>query len=82
LQNEQESLRADRREEVRRLEQHFKDQLPRLERDRKEREKEIDDLESRMVQERLASESRIQEAIARSNDAVQRVRQGHGGRKR
>jgi chromosome segregation ATPase len=74
LQNEQESLRADRREEVRRLEQHFNDQLLRLERDRKEREKEFDDLESRMVQERLASESRIQEAIARSNDAVQRVR--------
>ncbi|KAF8857614.1 hypothetical protein BDZ45DRAFT_705165 [Acephala macrosclerotiorum] len=70
LENEQEALRADRREEIRRLEQSFSDKLLQLERDRNDRDQELDKLEARLIRERLESETRIQEALATSSDAL------------
>ncbi|ORY17907.1 hypothetical protein BCR34DRAFT_621585 [Clohesyomyces aquaticus] len=74
LENEREALQADRREELRALEQKFNDQLHRLERDRKEREAELDDLEARLARERLDSDTKLHEALARSEKLVNKIK--------
>jgi len=71
--NEQEAMRADRREELRRMTQQHNDQLLRLEADRKEREVQVAALEARLTSERADSERRIQEAMAKSDDAIRKV---------
>ncbi|KAF1995078.1 hypothetical protein P154DRAFT_446313 [Amniculicola lignicola CBS 123094] len=73
LENELEALQADRREEMRAMEQRFNDQLHRLEKERRERDEEIDGLEARLARERLDSDSRLQEALARSNNLVTKL---------
>ncbi|KAG5758565.1 hypothetical protein H9Q72_013300 [Fusarium xylarioides] len=67
LESEQAALHADRREQQRRMEQAFNDQLVRLERERKAREAKIQDLETRLSTERADANERFQAAMAESN---------------
>jgi chromosome segregation ATPase len=68
--NEQEAMRADRREEMRRMTQQFNDQILRLENERKEREIQVEALTERLMSERADSDRRILEAMAKSDDAI------------
>ncbi|KAF9765174.1 hypothetical protein IL306_002584 [Fusarium sp. DS 682] len=70
LESETASLHADRREQQRRMEQAFNDQLIRLERERKAREAKIQDLETRLSTERADANERFQAAMAESNRMV------------
>nr|RBQ89673.1 hypothetical protein FVER53263_13652 [Fusarium verticillioides] len=70
LESEQAALHADRREQQRRMEQAFNDQLVRLERERKAREAKIQDLETRLSTERADANERFQAAMAESNRMV------------
>jgi len=53
------------------MEQYFNDQLLRLERDRKAREVQVEELEKRLSDERADSEKRLQEALAESSRVIQ-----------
>ncbi len=76
LESEQAALHADRREQERRMEQFFNDQLLRLKREGKAREQKIEELESRLSDERADSERRFQEAMAESNRILQDLKTG------
>jgi hypothetical protein len=76
--NEQEAMRADRREEMRRVEQQFNDQIYRLEQDRKEREAQIQALEARLTSERADSDRRVQEGSGKGR----RCNQAHDSQAR
>ena len=71
--NEQEAMKADRREEMRRLTQEFNDQIFRLEQERKERDNRVRSLEARLTDERADSERRIRQAVQESNEAIRNM---------
>ncbi|KAM0287962.1 hypothetical protein ACHAQH_000029 [Verticillium albo-atrum] len=68
LESDQAALRADGREERRRMEQDFNDQLHRVQRERVERDAKMEELETRLVTERVDANARfLQESVELCN---------------